>query len=459
MTAHRIGVVIAWLAAVAAADEGRAAGLKLSEAPGDLRVFAVSVDVATQGKAMTSAGPGQTKDLPLQSTAKFAFRERRLPPAGRDAKALRAVREFASATMSATVDNTPTSIVLPAEMRTIVATGRREGLLNYSPQALLTRDQVDLLDMPGDPLPLIATLPFAEVEPGQSWPVPEWAAQMLTGIEAVESATMTGTLVSVAGREAAIKLEGTVAGLRDGAKTNVSLSGTLTYDSTQQYLSRAALAYTIKADVGSVAPGLEATVQVKLTRQPTQDAGTLTDALAASIPIEPPAESLRLVFDATPWATRLLHDRSWFVFHAVLDQPPKVAILRLVEQGGLVCQCNISPIPDAAPGTQTPVDQFQRDIQTVLGDTFRGFKSQQAYRIADGRMVIEVVATGEVQVQREEGAFLMPMEWHYYLCTEPGGRQISFVFALDPKLAPQLAGRDKVLVNDLQFLPVQAARK
>lgn len=432
---------------------------QIHEANEGARCFSVSTEIKTQGKVRTVAAPGKTQDLPLQSTAAFAFRERRLGPAGRDARALRAVRDFTAARVTAKVGDHPSDIALPNDVRLIVASGRREGMINYCPRALLTRDQVDLLEMPGDPLLLQALLPTHEVELNKSWTVPEWLVQVLSGVEAIETASMSGVLKSMTGNEAVVEVDGRISGLREGAKTNVAIRGTVTCRTDTNYLSAANLTYTIEGDVGSVAPGMEATVTVKLTRAPTQEVGPLTDALLAAIPVEPPAEALRLVFDATPWQTRLLHSRDWFVFHAVLDQPPKVAILRLVEQGSLVCQCNISPIPDAAPGTQTPIDQFQRDIKNVLGDAFRGFKSQQTFRTGDGRMVAEVIVSGEARVQKEDGAYLMPMEWRYYLLTDPNGRQISFVFALDPNLVAQLAGRDRQLVNDLEFLPVKPGRR
>jgi hypothetical protein len=54
----------------------------------------------------------------------------------------------------------------------------------------------------------------------------------------------------------------------------------------------------------------------------------------------------------------------------------------------------------------------------------------------------------------------VPMEWYYYLCAAPDGRQVAFVFALESRLAESFAGRDLELVGSVRFLkPAATAAK
>lgn len=449
--------LLAALTLVCTAAAVAAEPTSLTESPTDLRVFQVAVQVTTRGKLLTSEGAGKTRELPIEANAGFQFRERRLLPAGRDALAYRALREFASAQMQARIDGQSTRIELPTASALVVTSGRLDGFESYACKTLLTREQVDLLSLPGDPLALAAALPRTAVDVDSTWQVPEWAAQLVAGVEAVESARLTGRVLSLDATTARLGLSGTVQGLQEGAKTTVTVQGELSFDLAAACIRAARMNYRIQSGIGAVSPGIDAEITAVIDRQPTTAAGQITDALVAALPLEAPPQALQLVFDAPPWNARLRHSRGWYVFHAVLDAPPRVAILRLVEQGSLVCQCNLSPIPDAAPGQHTPLEQFEQDIQTALGKAFRSIATRQVTPLPDGGSLVEVVALGEVEVSGKDksgqaASLAIPMQWRYYIVAHRSGRQMSFVFAVEQPLAEQLGTRDRELIRSLEFL-------
>jgi hypothetical protein len=455
---RRTAVVLAvWGTCCSAGIAVRAEPIKLEEATTDQRVFRVESQVQTRGKLIVSEGAGKTQSLPIESTAAFRFNERRLPPAGRDALALRAVREFEAAAMNAKVAGGETGLSLDPAATLVVTSGQINGLQSYALRTLLTDDQLDLLNLLADPLALAAILPAEAVEVGAEWTAPEWAAQLLAGVEAVETARLTVKLSAVEGNDAQLTLQGQVQGLQEGARTTIELHGDLIYDLAGQHLQTARVDYKIMAAIGAVAPGVEAEASVTVSRQPAFAAGSLNDNVVAVIPLEAPRESLRLVFDAAPWRARLKYDRDWHVFRAVLDEPPKVAILRLIQQGSLIVQCNVSPIPDAAPGQHTPMEQYQQDIQTVLGKSFRSIKTSEEVPLPDGGTRLTVVALGEVERtgKNKEGQTVLlpiPMEWRYTIIADHSGRQMSFVFALEQALAEQFGRRDLELIESLEFV-------
>ncbi|MCA9014311.1 MAG: hypothetical protein KDA77_03170, partial [Planctomycetaceae bacterium] len=70
-----------------------------------------------------------------------------------------------------------------------------------------------------------------------------------------------------------------------------------------------------------------------------------------------------------------------------------------------------------------------------------------------GRFIHRVTVAGKANE--------IPVQWIYYLCTAPTGKQISFVFTVDEKLVEQLGNRDTDIVLSLEFMepksaPVQA---
>ncbi len=425
--------------------------VKMAESPLDQTTYSVQSQITTTGKVQAPTGADQKADLDLKASVEFDFLSRRLPSAGRDALALREAREFSKASLTTTVANYETKAELPADRRLIVANGHREGIVSYSTQGTLTRETLDLLEIPGDPLALLALLPATEVRVGEEWTPADWVIQMLTGVEAVESSELKCKLDQATPSTAKVTFQGTIKGQRLGTNTSVAVVGAFLFNLEKQYLSQAKTVYTVKSDVGTVNPGLEMQVNTSLTRAPVSRQGRLTDAYLDGIPLEPSPADLALEYQAGPWGITLEHDRDWHLFQAVYDASAPVAILRLVELGSLIAQCNLSPVPNTVPGRPTPLEKFEADIEASLGERFGEFVSREKIPTTDGRQIYRAEVTGNVVMKSTKGRIDLPMHWIYYLVSDPQGRQASFVFSVEPPLLEQLKGRDQELVTSLKF--------
>jgi len=432
---------------------GRAAEeVSLEESATDVRIRQVTTEVRTAGRVYFNAGnQGKTHDQDLTATAAFRYRERRLPPAGRDFQSLRAIREFEVASMQSQVGGHGSGIDLPPKQRLVVIHGQRDGLLCYSPGQPMSRSTVDLLELPGDPLILSALLPRTPVTPGAQWKAPEWTVQMLATLEAVDKVELNCRLASADAKSAVVEFAGTANGQRFGANTDVVISGRLTFDRQENLIHQATARYAIKSSVGTINPGIDANLDVTVERNLAESPGRLSDAVAEAIPLEPKPADLLLEFAAPPWGVNLFFDRNWHVFQALFDGTPQVAILRLIEQGTHVCQCNLSPIAPAAPGQHTPLEQFETDIRQALGDKFKQFTARDKIPADDGRTILRLVAEGEMSVESEQGLVQLPTNWIYYLCADRTGKQVSFVFVIEPAYVELLAGRDVQMVKSARF--------
>lgn len=425
--------------------------VKLAESPLDQTTYSVQSQIVTTGKVEAPTGGDQKADLELKASVDFDFLSRRLPSAGRDALALREAREFSKAALTTSVSNYETKAELPANRRLIVANGHREGIVSYSTQGSLTRESLDLLEIPGDPLALLALLPPTDVRVGEEWVPADWVIQMLTGVEAVESSELKCKLDQATPATAKVTFQGTIKGQRLGTNTSVGVAGAFLFNREKQYLSQAKTVYTVKSDVGTVNPGLQMQVNTSLTRAPVSTQSQLTDAYLAGIPLEPTSEDLGLEYQAGPWGISLDHDRDWHLFQAVYDAAAPVAILRLVDLGSLVAQCNLSPVPNASPGRVVPLEKFEADIEASLGERFGEFVSREKIPTTDGRQIYRAEVTGNVIMKSTKGRIDLPMHWIYYLVSDDKGRQASFVFSVEPPLLEQLRGRDQELVTSLKF--------
>ncbi|QDT56037.1 hypothetical protein Pan44_40870 [Caulifigura coniformis] len=429
--------------------------------------YRVSTRVKATGKPILSAGRGKTAPHVMTARAEFAFTERRLPSGGRDALSLRAARDFELARMESVVTpegeaapNIPkaeTTVILPQHLQFIVAEGRTSGVDCYCPTSPMTRETIDLLELPGDPLALTALLPPKSVDVDESWSPPEWAGQMLAAIEAIEKSTLTCRLASATDSTATISISGSVKGQRDGANCEVTLQGTINYDRAKDAVSQAKLTYSVKSSIGAVSPGLDLVMEVETHRQTLEAPGRLSDKVLAAIPITAPAGAFDLVYDAGPWGIRLRHSREWFFYQATLEHSPQVAIFRLMDKGSIIAQCNMSPIAGATAGQHVPLDQFENDIKTSLGARLDSIRAKEQLNVDTGMKVFRVIADGKHTIAGPKEKVVIPTTWIYYLCAAPSGKQASFVFAVESKLVDQMGSRDEELVRSLQFTAQRAA--
>lgn len=415
--------------------------VELREDVTDARVFSVKSTFHAEGQMQTSGGGGKALALKLKVDAKLAYPERRLPGAGRDAQALRTLRHYDQVQASILVGDQSTSQRLRDEVRLMVAHGQREGVQLFSPSGPLTYGELELLRMPGDSLCLPALLPPDAVEAGDTWKPSDWVLQLLTGLEAVEKSALVCKLESLTNGTARVSLQGEISGATLGAAANIKVEGYYLYDTRAKHVTHLELTQTEKRSVGSVSPGLDLVAKVVLDRTVAVEPNRLAGADFSKLPLEPNDANQLLVFEGADWNIRFYHDRRWHLFH----QTSRVAVLRFMEKGNLIAQCNINPLAPMEPGQHVAEDQFQAEVQQALGKNFQKIVQAEKVDTRDGRWIFRVTAVGQSQ--------LGPTEWIYYAVAAPDGRQLALVFIIEPQLVPALQNHDLSIVGGLEFLP------
>jgi hypothetical protein len=447
----RFGLV-ACVAVLCAAPGIAAERVELREEVADARVRNVAVELNVEGKLFPEPGPD--KAIKLAVEARFKYAERRLAGTAREAASLRAVRHYNLAKAVIEAGEQTSNSALRKSQRLIVAHGQLDGIELFSPSGPLTYGELELLRIPGDSLALVGLLPDAAVEVEETWKAPDWVLPLLTGIEAVEKGELKCRLESATAEEAQITVSGDVTGAVAGAAAVLRVEGRLVYDRGQKLISRVELTQTEKRAIGAVSPGLDVVAKVTLTRQIADRPSHLTDRDLADLPLEPNDANRLLMFDAPAWNVRFYYDRVWHLFH----QTSEVALLRLLDKGGLIAQCNIKRLVDAEPGKHVSLEQFQADIQETLGKHFQEIVRTERLKLKDAQYVARVIVAGTVERKNAKQELeLAPVQWIYYLVASRDGRQLSFVFSVDPAQAKDLDNRDLAIVTGLEFLTPRAA--
>lgn len=432
--------IVAWMVVCGVHRAAGADLIHIEEPADDTRVFGVGLKIQITGEAQTVAADGKPQPLALEATATLSYRERRLLGPGVDAEALRTVRQYEMAESEISIGGEQTRHELSRDVRLLVAQGRSEGVDVWPVTGTLTSGEFELLSTPGDSLALTALLPSKEVEAGAKFTPPAWALQMLSGLDAVLKQESTVTVKSVDAAAVVVAIQSKLEGAIDGASSTVSLKGTLKYDRKLRCLVSAELEQSEQRSVGPISPGLNVVAKIRLLRQPAQDAGKLADAaLIERAAAAQSSEQATLRFDA-PWGVSIQYPREWRVFHAT----DKTVVFRLLDDGALVAQCNVSSIPAAAAGSHTPEAEFLADVKTALGPKFESVELAREFAHPQKYYAHQLAIRGK--------AGMRGMVWRYYLLADPSGRQASAVVSVDRELAEKLGERHEAVISGLRFL-------
>jgi hypothetical protein len=355
---------------------------------------------------------------------------------------LKAVRQVLQAASAINGEVRPTAAMLRPEVSLLVAERRdRDGpVVVASPFGPLTRSELELVEGLGDPLALAGLLPPKPVVPGEHWRVHDWAAQAVSGYDQIVSNDLTATLESVDAARARIRLNGVTRGSALGGSGTITVEGFLTFDRRLAGIDQLELSRVEVRQPGPIEAGLDVKSSLSMRRQPVVPPATLGDAALAGVPLEitPEREMLRL--SGPDGKSTLVHDRHWHLFWV----DPKLIVLKRLDQGQVVAQCNIALGPAAAKGRHQDPNQFRDDIRRALKQRFVEFlgAGEVAGHPAGGFRY-------KVGVQGREGDF--PVVWYYYLLASPEGDQLLATYTLAADHAQAFGEEDLKMIGTLQW--------
>jgi hypothetical protein len=355
---------------------------------------------------------------------------------------LMAVRQVIQAASAINGEVRPAAAGIRPEVTLLLAERRDlDGpVVVVSPGGPLTRSELELVQGLGDPLALVDLLPGESVALNETWRVGEAGAQTLTGYDTITSNDLHAQLESADANQARVRLKGQVTGRALGGTGTISCEGLLTFDRRLAQIGRLELKRSEVRQPGPIEAGLDVKSTLVVTRQQAVPPATLADAALAglSLDVTPARELLRVV---TPGAkASLVHDRHW---HILWDDP-KQTVLKRLEGGKVVAQCNLAVGPTVAKGRHQDPNQFRDDVRRALKQRFGQFL---------GAGEVEGDPAGgfryKVAVQGREGN--LGVVWFYYLVASNAGEQLLATFTLAADHVPAFGNQDLEMIGSLRW--------
>ena len=428
-------VLGSWLSVAAAED---AVALREEPAIGTTRVL---IELKADGESTVEPIPGAAKEkpLPLKIEARLDFYER-IVKRDADGSPRRAARRAVEA--AAAIGDARGLVKLRPEVALLIADRRTAGNVVYSPSGPLTRSELDLVQVPGDPLALGGLMPEKAVKVGDRWPISDEAAKNLCDYDALAKNGLEAKLESLDDLKAEIRIGGEVRGSSRGGQGVIAFAGRFTFDRKPKRISRLKITRDETRTAGPVEVGVKAKSTLTVERNAAETPAALSDEVLATLPRddEPRREWLLLAPPDSKYT--LEHDRDWYLRR---EDPKGVVLTRLdKEKAEPIAHLHLSAGPNAGKGRHQDLAEFRDDVKKAIGPRFDqvaeageiqgGPNSGFQYRIA---------------VLGHEGA--RPVLWFYYLIASPEGDQLLGIFTLDPETEKRFNGEDRAILGSLEW--------
>lgn len=234
--------------------------------------------------SLTVTGPDKPTKAPLIVSSTSKYEERMLTSEfpgstgkNRDRPRRRSVRYYSPLKAKLVINGEEIRPELRAERSLIAVSLDNGGLTMHSPSGPLTREELDLVQWPGDSLASDALLPRQPVSVGDKWEVDETLLGALLNISSVGQIAVTAELMEANGDFARIEAVGVVHGTVDGTATTIDIKSRCYFDLRNRIVQSVQLVLNEKRKIGEVTPGVEAVSKIKVKFTPINRSTDLSD--------------------------------------------------------------------------------------------------------------------------------------------------------------------------------------
>jgi hypothetical protein len=373
-------------------------------------------------------------------------REASGPQRGRPRKVARHVIQAAAAVTGEKIRSRATSL-RPGVALLVAERRRHDGpVVVISPLGPLTRSELELVEVEGDPLALADLLPYGPVGVGKSWRVGEAAAEGISGYDVITANVLDATVESCDEARVKVRLHGRIEGSLQGAPGLMTCDGVLTFDRRMGWIDHLELHRNESRRPGPIEAGMDVKSTLTMTRDAAQPPATLSDAGLARYSLDVTPRSERLIQNSPDEKSSFLHDRKWHVYWG----NHKLMVLKRLEAGRVVAQCNLVVGPQAGRGRHQDPNQFRDEVRRVLSERF-----------------VQFLGMGEINgdpaggfryklgIQGRQGE--LGVVWYYYLVASPAGDQLVVTYTLAAQDAPAFGDEDEQMISTLRWNPPRQA--
>jgi hypothetical protein len=254
-TVQFLGIVMAMSALAAGALAADPVALRSAKPDGTPIHVAALLNVGGNLKLPTDK-TAKDPDVPMSVVAQFSYDEVRLDD-GADADHRMALRSYDGSQATIKIASKTTKPQLRDSRKLIAAIASKDNVSLSSPGGPLTRDELELIEIPANTLILDQLLPQADVPLGHRWKPAEDVMARFLCLDAVGHTEVECVLVDAKDGVAEVTIDGSLGGALDGIATEIELKGKLIFDTGRGVAKSLLVAIKEKRAVSYVDPGVD----------------------------------------------------------------------------------------------------------------------------------------------------------------------------------------------------------
>ncbi len=395
----------------------------------------VKIVFEVEGKLLSQSADrsAEPQEHDLKAVGNFLYEERLV-----DSSQQQALRYYLEAAADVVVQAKPDRVKLREARRYMVVEPRRTKATFRSLQGPLTREELELVEVPGGSHLIDRLLPGREVNVGETWTHDDQLMAELLNLDAVTGNDVKSELVAVTGDDAQLALSGKIVGSVGGVMSEIDLRGRYNFDRSRQRITWLALGIGESRSIGLTVPGLRAQARLRMLVEAAPTPHLEPETLEPILTGAPERHEL-LEYQPESSGFTLVHDRRWYVFR----ETQNLFVLRFVDEGQLLAQCNLQPLTPLSADVSVSLAQFQQEVRQALGSAAQQIVDAQDSTLPNQLRQLRVAVVGQVANA--------PIHWVYYQLIDPQNRRMSCVFTMSGEDAGRFGAEDLSLLGGLSL--------
>jgi hypothetical protein len=299
---------------------------------------------------------------------------------------------------------------------------------------------LELIRNPADPLSFVNLFSHKKVRLGDKWKVPSEVVADYLAVDRVYENDVQLLFKDFNRGIAKIYMVGSVKAEVDDVTTEIELNGIALIDVDNRHLTNLRTTINEKRRPGQVAPGFEGQTKIDVKMASRNSIPELSnDSLTR---ISSKQVERRIKWENSEAQFQIIYDPRWRIIASEND----AAVMRYLDRGDLLAQCNIVELPARPADNPLKLDQFKTEIAKIIeAEESATLVQSEELKTGTGLTALRVVVQG---IEEK-----VPVQWIYYHVAANDGRRLTYVFTLEQEIADRFNGADKKLVNETIFKP------
>lgn len=380
--------------------------------------------------------PQPSKRVPLEVKADFQFEEL----VQNSGDVLRAIRFYEKAHADIRLNNLQEKSNLDASNQYILVNrnAKKTGLERIAVASLagtLSQREWQLIETPASSFLIDQIIAGRKLQKGESWKIEGALLADLLLLDSIDESNVVCNVVNRSGNRVEVSMHGHSKGGDDDVNADVRVSGKFIFDAKTRTFLKSELTLRHKRDEGQIGPGYDALIKVESTAKAVSNSSHLSKSniskirssrsITSDLQLENPTKTIALV-----------HSRHW---RSVINSN-ELTVLRLLDDGQVLGQCNVIPMPSLPDARVYTADVFAEDVKKSLGTSAK-IVDRRSDKAINGNSIYEIEVTSV-----EDGVQLTRV---YYHVIHPQGFRAMCIVTTEAELADAIREYENKLVHSM----------